>query len=99
MLIVVPGCAAWNAVPYAFTTPWSLGEPGSMIQMSMDPESLPPDAAFPPLLLLEPPHAAIATAAASAVPAAIHLVFIEPPRIPRAWAWDDSQGAPWNQRR
>jgi hypothetical protein len=71
-----------------------------MIQTSMDPESLPPAAALEPLSLLEPPpHAAIARAAASAVPAAIHLLFIEPPRIPRFPAWDDSQGAVLVRRR
>jgi len=66
-------------------TPWSAGEPGSMIQTSIEPDGLDEDclelvaalSSLPP-----PPHALTATATASKAPTAMNLLFIAPPREP-----------------
>src|SRR3954468_16105836 len=66
-------------------TPWSAGEPGSMIQTSIEPDGLDEDclelvaalSSLPP-----PPHALTATATASNAPTAMNLLFIDPPREP-----------------
>src|SRR3954454_2794792 len=61
MSILVPGWAAEKSVPYCLTTSWIFGEPGSMIQTLIDPESLLLAAALSVLLddlSSEPPQAA-----------------------------------------
>ena len=83
ILTVVPGFAASKSLPYWFTTPWIFGEPGSMIQTSIDPSSLalpPPEEAFDDGSSL-PPHAAT-TVASSAATANPILPFISSLLLP-----------------
>src|SRR3954468_22749453 len=74
-------------------TPCSAGEPGSMIQVVMEPESsfLAGGAPAEALLLWssEPPQAARTRTTASMAPTSAHLVVLTSLLLPTPHAWDD----------
>src|SRR5262249_54499801 len=89
MLTVVPACWPWKSVPYCLTTFWTAGEPGSLIHLSIGPESC---AAWSRVVACElalwldsPPPRPALTAAAAAVaapPATLRsLTRPPPPRV------------------
>src|SRR6186997_1811825 len=85
MLTLVPGCWDSNDVPYALTTLWIFGEPGSMIHTSMEPDSFAgvDVLALSLLLLLSlPPQAASATLTAASAASNTFGVLTLPPRRP-----------------